>query len=79
MTPAVALRIANARANFNGTIEVVEDRGDTALVMVTPSEWDPFADTDADEAGEGDWGRMTRPFLMLIDPAYVDRKDGVRQ
>lgn len=76
MSPAVARRLMNARQNFNGRIEVVEDRGDTAIVMIIPANWNPFAENDDDE---GDWGKITEPTLMLIDPARADEKDGTRQ
>lgn len=69
MSPLVAYRLEKARANFDGRIFVVEDRGDSVLVVIVPADWNPFA-TETDD-NDSDWGRVTTPQLMLIDPALA--------
>ncbi len=70
MSPLVEEQLASARRHFNGRIYVLKDLEDTAIVVLWPDGWwlpDPLR--DAEEAPDGDWVRMTQPFLMVIDPA----------
>ena len=65
MSPLVAQRLANARANFDGEIVVVRDLGDKAVVLIVPAKREHEGEEGAD------WGRITEPTYMLIDPARV--------
>jgi len=64
MSPLCAHHLAEFRRNFDGRIDVVKDHGDRLLVCITP---DPKPDDDV----AVDWGRVTVPTLVLIDPALI--------
>lgn len=63
MSPLVAQRLASARQNFHGKIYVVKDFDYAALVLIVPAE------REGEDGEDGDWGRVTKPTLMIINPA----------
>ncbi len=83
MTPLCANRLEEVRRCFDGRIIVWEDRGDSIVVAMFPSVWvkklarayetGDLGEIEADvaEASDEDWAPLTKPHLLLIDPARM--------
>lgn len=63
MSPLVRDQIRSLVNNFKGKVYVVQDNGDTAIVLVDPAE------IEGEAEGDGAWQRVTEPTLMLVDPS----------
>lgn len=54
--------------HFNGKVYLLQDNGDSLIVLIDPADVGPFQVQGPPDRGEA-WKRVSEPSLMLIDPS----------